>query len=156
MSIYAGQNQGEWLGWGPERLSKVSTEHVRPPLNTIKCLRESIINNALASNQISAIIDWPHQWTSEALSRASILFIRFYRARISRLKPGKCAYGMLYGTHTCSAYGLHVFSTENFSSAVKLMLEQFDACKHAAKTNRNVIPHACEPTTCCCLIGWLM
>jgi len=87
------------------------------------------------------------------LANASLLIIRFYRAYLSRYKPGSCAYGRARKGSTCSTYALHIFSTESFSSSVVLMAERFQKCNYAAQQLNLDKTYSCFGLltgACCC------
>jgi len=95
-----------------------------------------------------------YSFPSALLSKASIALIVLYRKYLSRLKRGRCAYGVVKGGSTCSTYALQVFSVESFSTAVSLMSCRFKDCNQAASSLSFPSTYGCAPVLvplgCCC------
>lgn len=89
-------------------------------------------------------------------TEAALVLIKFYRRHLSHLKRGKCAYSIYYGGSTCSAYGLEIFSSNNFSSSILLLRARFIECGIAGNAlARSFHTEACTPgLTCMCCVWW--
>lgn len=71
------------------------------------------------------------------LSKAGLVLIDLYQRQLSPRKGFRCAYGSLYGAGTCSSIGKQIMREGGVFAFLRLMPEQFAACKAATMQLRN-------------------
>lgn len=65
-------------------------------------------------------------------SSIGVALIEAYQRWLSSKKGFRCAYGVLYGSGTCSSIGKQIMREGGLFPFLRLMPEQFAACKLAA------------------------
>lgn len=83
-------------------------------------------------------------------TQVAIASLDVYRTHISPRKGFSCPHRLLHGGESCSDYVKRILTSQNFSTAIQLAPQRFQACKTAAQTlQKRKSDSGCIVIPCC-------